>query len=109
MVDRLDPIFAALAPGKGDIPRRPAARAAMRVPSRATCMPAPSGAGHFVKMIHNGIEYGMMQAIAEGFDILKERQLAERCPTSTAARASTWPTWPRSGGAAASSPRGCSI
>ena len=52
-------------------PPPPPARAAIRAPSTATCTAGPSGAGHFVKMIHNGIEYGMMQAIAEGFDILK--------------------------------------
>ncbi len=69
----LDPIFAALAPGAGDI---------VRTEDRGTRDPrveqgylyaGPSGAGHFVKMIHNGIEYGMMQAFAEGFDILQSR------------------------------------
>jgi 6-phosphogluconate dehydrogenase len=70
-VDRLDPIFAALAPGKGSIP---ATSGRSGRDPRAECgylHAGPSGAGHFVKMIHNGIEYGMMQAIAEGFDILK--------------------------------------
>ena len=72
VVDRLDPHLRRAGAGQGRHPRhRPAARAAIRAPSRATCTPGPSGAGHFVKMIHNGIEYGMMQAIAEGFDILK--------------------------------------
>ena len=72
VVERLDPIFAALAPGTGDIARHARPRGPRsRAPSRAICMPGRSGAGHFVKMIHNGIEYGMMQAIAEGFDILK--------------------------------------
>ena len=52
-------------------PPPPAAKAATHAPSRATCTAGPSGAGHFVKMIHNGIEYGMMQAFAEGFDILQ--------------------------------------
>jgi len=70
-VDRLDPIFSALAPGKGDIP--PTVRRAGRDPrvEQGYLHAGASGAGHFVKMIHNGIEYGMMQAIAEGFDILK--------------------------------------
>jgi 6-phosphogluconate dehydrogenase len=70
-VDRLDPIFSALAPGKGDIP--PTAARSGRDPraEQGYLHAGPSGAGHFVKMIHNGIEYGMMQAIAEGFDILK--------------------------------------
>ena len=70
-VDRLDPIFKALAPGRGDIPttghrdgRDPRAEHGYIHAGR-------NGAGHFVKMIHNGIEYGMMQAMAEGFDILR--------------------------------------
>jgi 6-phosphogluconate dehydrogenase len=68
-VDRLDPIFACLAPGKGSIPATPG-----RKDDRAAhgyIHAGPSGSGHFVKMIHNGIEYGLMQAYAEGFDILK--------------------------------------
>src|SRR5437763_7500371 len=71
VVDRLDPIFAALAPGIGDIPR-PAGRDGCdpRI-EQGYIHAGPVGAGHFVKMIHNGIEYGLMQAYAEGFDILK--------------------------------------
>jgi 6-phosphogluconate dehydrogenase len=72
-VDHLDPIFAALAPGLGDIPRTPG-RA--NGDSHAECgyiHAGPSGAGHFVKMVHNGIEYGLMQAYAEGFDILRNK------------------------------------
>jgi 6-phosphogluconate dehydrogenase len=70
-VERLDPIFTALAPGKGTIPATPG-RAGQDARAELGYLHAgPSGAGHFVKMIHNGIEYGMMQAIAEGFDILK--------------------------------------
>ncbi len=72
-VDHLDPIFAALAPGLGDIPRTPGRE---KVPSRAErgyIHAGPSGAGHFVKMVHNGIEYGLMQAYAEGFDILRNK------------------------------------
>jgi 6-phosphogluconate dehydrogenase len=71
VVDRLDPIFAALAPGKGDIPATSVRRGRDPRPEQGYLHAGPSGAGHFVKMIHNGIEYGMMQAIAEGFDILK--------------------------------------
>jgi 6-phosphogluconate dehydrogenase len=71
VVDRLDPIFAALAPGKGDIPATSGRRGRDPRPEQGYLHAGPSGAGHFVKMIHNGIEYGMMQAIAEGFDILK--------------------------------------
>ncbi len=71
IVDRLDPIFAALAPGLGNIART--ARRDGRDPrvERGYIHAGPSGAGHFVKMVHNGIEYGLMQAYAEGFDILK--------------------------------------
>src|SRR5271166_5336488 len=74
-VQRLDPIFKTLAPGRGDIPRTPGReKIAGRDASSAEdgyihC--GPSGSGHFVKMVHNGIEYGMMQAYAEGFDIFK--------------------------------------
>jgi 6-phosphogluconate dehydrogenase len=70
-VRRLDPIFAALAPGRGDIP--PTAGREGRDPrvEQGYLHAGPSGAGHFVKMIHNGIEYGLMQAYAEGFEILR--------------------------------------
>jgi 6-phosphogluconate dehydrogenase len=70
-VDRLDPIFAALAPGEGDIPRTPGRDNRDSRIERGYIHAGPVGAGHFVKMIHNGIEYGLMQAYAEGFDILK--------------------------------------
>jgi len=69
----LDPIFAALAPGAGDIPRTDDRGARDPRVEQGYLYAGPSGAGHFVKMIHNGIEYGMMQAIAEGFDILRSR------------------------------------
>jgi 6-phosphogluconate dehydrogenase len=71
VVERLDPIFAALAPGKGDIPATPGRKGRDGCAERGYLHAGPNGAGHFVKMIHNGIEYGMMQAMAEGFDILK--------------------------------------
>ena len=70
-VARLDPIFKALAPGSGDIPRTPGVDSLDPRVEQGYLHAGPTGAGHFVKMIHNGIEYGMMQAIAEGFDILK--------------------------------------
>jgi len=70
-VERLDPVFAALAPGKGAIPATPGRQGRDPRPERGYIHAGGSGAGHFVKMIHNGIEYGMMQAIAEGLDILK--------------------------------------
>ncbi|MFZ0730809.1 MAG: decarboxylating 6-phosphogluconate dehydrogenase [Candidatus Sulfotelmatobacter sp.] len=70
-VQRLDPIFKTLAPGKGDIPRTPGREKLGGTAEDGYIHCGPSGAGHFVKMVHNGIEYGIMQAYAEGFDIFK--------------------------------------
>jgi 6-phosphogluconate dehydrogenase len=72
-IDHLDPIFAALAPGLGEIPRTPGREKAPSRAERGYIHAGPSGAGHFVKMVHNGIEYGLMQAYAEGFDILRNK------------------------------------
>jgi 6-phosphogluconate dehydrogenase len=72
LVDRLDPIFAALAPGAGDIPVTPGRKGRDPRVERGYVHCGPSGAGRFVKMIHNGIEYGLMQAYAEGFNILRK-------------------------------------
>lgn len=72
-VKRLDPLFATLAPGMGDIPRTKDRVAEDDRAERGYIHAGPAGSGHFVKMIHNGIEYGMMQAFAEGFDILKTK------------------------------------
>jgi 6-phosphogluconate dehydrogenase len=72
-VDHLDPIFAALAPGLGEIPRTPGRRTGDPRTERGYIHAGPTGAGHFVKMVHNGIEYGLMQAYAEGFDILRNK------------------------------------
>ncbi len=71
IVDRLDPIFAALAPGLGNVPRTPGRDGRDARAERGYLHAGPNGAGHFVKMVHNGVEYGLMQAFAEGFDILK--------------------------------------
>ncbi|HEY1615263.1 MAG TPA: decarboxylating 6-phosphogluconate dehydrogenase [Rhizomicrobium sp.] len=71
VVTHLDPIFAALAPGLGDIPRTPKRDNRDPRPENGYLYAGPAGAGHFVKMVHNGIEYGLMQAYAEGFDILR--------------------------------------
>ena len=71
VVDRLDPIFKALAPGLGNAPRTPGRNGRDPRAEQGYIHAGPNGAGHFVKMIHNGIEYGLMQAFAEGFDILK--------------------------------------
>jgi len=70
-VEHLDPIFAALAPGAGDIPRTAGRDGRDPRVERGYLHCGPSGAGHFVKMVHNAIEYGLMQAYAEGFNILK--------------------------------------
>jgi len=69
--DHLDPIFAALAPGRGAIPETPGRRGRDPRVEQGYMYCGPAGSGHFVKMVHNGIEYGLMQAFAEGFDILR--------------------------------------
>jgi 6-phosphogluconate dehydrogenase len=71
IVDRLDPIFSTLAPGLGTIPRTPHREKFDPRAEHGYIHAGPVGAGHFVKMVHNGIEYGLMQAYAEGFDILQ--------------------------------------
>ena len=73
VVDRLDPIFDALAPGSGEIDRTPGREHRDPRVERGYMHAGPTGSGHFVKMVHNGIEYGLMQAYAEGFDILRSR------------------------------------
>ncbi|MET0611284.1 MAG: phosphogluconate dehydrogenase (NAD(+)-dependent, decarboxylating) [Pseudomonas caspiana] len=73
VVQRLDPLFATLAPGMGSVERTKGRSSADDRAERGYIHAGPAGAGHFVKMIHNGIEYGMMQAFAEGFDILKQK------------------------------------
>jgi 6-phosphogluconate dehydrogenase len=70
-VERLDPIFKALAPGPGAIAHTPGRDGRDPRVEQGYLHAGPAGAGHFVKMIHNGIEYGLMQAYAEGFDILR--------------------------------------
>jgi 6-phosphogluconate dehydrogenase len=70
-VDRLDPIFKTLAPGTGTIDKTPGREGRDPRVENGYVHAGPAGAGHFVKMVHNGIEYGVMQAYAEGFDILK--------------------------------------
>ncbi len=76
-VTRLAPIFQTLAPGRGDIPRTPGRERLTSTAEDGYLHCGPVGAGHFVKMVHNGIEYGLMQAYAEGFDIF-------RCATAEA-------------------------
>jgi 6-phosphogluconate dehydrogenase len=74
-VNRLEPIFKTLAPGQGDIPPSPGRKSNSAEQGYLHC--GPPGAGHFVKMVHNGIEYGLMQAYAEGFDILSKANSKE--------------------------------
>jgi len=71
VVERLDPIFRTLAPGVGTVPRTPGREEVSSTAEHGYLYCGPSGAGHFVKMIHNGIEYGLMQSYAEGFDIFR--------------------------------------
>ena len=71
IVEHLDPIFKSLAPGRGDIPRTPGREKVPGTSEEGYLHCGPSGAGHFVKMVHNGIEYALMAAYAEGLNILK--------------------------------------
>jgi 6-phosphogluconate dehydrogenase len=78
VVGRLDPIFRQLAPGIGDIPRTPGRDKVDGTAEMGYLHCGPSGAGHFVKMVHNGIEYGVMAAYAEGFGILREANVGKQ-------------------------------
>lgn len=71
LVEHLDPIFAALAPGLGDIPRTPGREGRDPRVERGYVHAGPTGSGHYAKMVHNAIEYGLMQAYAEGFELLR--------------------------------------
>jgi len=77
VVKHLDPIFKTLAPGRGDIPRTPGREKAVGTAEEGYLHCGPNGAGHFVKMVHNGIEYGLMGAYAEGFNILKHANVGK--------------------------------
>jgi len=77
VVKRLDPIFATLAPGRGDIPRTAGREKAGGTSEQGYLHCGPTGAGHFVKMVHNGIEYGLMAAYAEGLAILKAANMGK--------------------------------
>ncbi len=76
-VEHLDPIFASLAPGIGNIPRTPGREGEPEPAEQGYLHCGPSGAGHFVKMVHNGIEYGLMAAYAEGLNLLKHANVGE--------------------------------
>jgi 6-phosphogluconate dehydrogenase len=77
-VRRLDPIFQTLAPGLGEIPRTPGREKLGGTAERGYLHCGPSGAGHFVKMVHNGIEYGLMAAYAEGMGVLRGANVGKR-------------------------------
>jgi 6-phosphogluconate dehydrogenase len=76
-VNRLDPIFSALAPGLGDVERTRERKNRDHRPEQGYMYCGPAGSGHFVKMVHNGIEYGLMEAYAEGFDVLRTKNSKE--------------------------------
>jgi len=80
VVERLDPIFKTLAPGMGSIPRTPGREKLTGTAEQGYLYCGPSGAGHFVKMVHNGIEYGLMQSYAEGLDIFKSATSKDLAP-----------------------------
>ena len=84
VVARLDPIFATLAPGTGSIPRTAGREKLGGTSERGYLHCGPSGAGHFVKMVHNGIEYGMMAAYAEGLNILRHANIGKQKQTADA-------------------------
>ena len=88
IVQHLDPIFAALAPGVGAAPRTPGRETLDGTAEHGYLHCGPNGAGHFVKMVHNGIEYGLMAAYAEGMNILRNADIGKR---QTAADAETTP------------------
>jgi 6-phosphogluconate dehydrogenase len=78
VVKRLDPIFATLAPGRGDIPRTPGREKLGGTAEQGYLHCGPNGAGHFVKMVHNGIEYGIMAAYAEGLGVLRSANVGKQ-------------------------------
>jgi len=78
VVGRLDPIFATLAPGRGEIPRTPGRERAGGTAEQGYLHCGPNGAGHFVKMVHNGIEYGVMAAYAEGMGVLEAANIGKK-------------------------------
>ncbi len=95
VIERLDPLFASLAPGIGNIPRTKGRDGEPGRAEQGYIHAGPAGSGHFVKMVHNGIEYGLMQAYAEGFDILRGKASealpqAERYELDVAQIAEVW-------------------
>jgi 6-phosphogluconate dehydrogenase len=78
VVTHLDPVFAALAPGVGDVPRTPGREKVGGTAEQGYLHCGPNGAGHFVKMVHNGIEYGIMAAYAEGLGVLRAANVGKQ-------------------------------
>src|SRR5205823_7179226 len=78
VITHLDPIFATLAPGVGDIARTPGREKTNGTAEHGYLRCGPNGAGHFVKMVHNGIEYGLMAAYAEGFSVLRAANIGKQ-------------------------------
>jgi 6-phosphogluconate dehydrogenase len=78
IVERLDPIFATLAPGRGTLPRTPGREKLDGTAEQGYLHCGPNGAGHFVKMVHNGIEYGLMAAYAEGLSVLRSANVGKK-------------------------------
>ncbi len=78
VVQHLDPIFSTLAPGRGDIPRTPGREKLAGTAEQGYLHCGPNGAGHFVKMVHNGIEYGVMAAYAEGLAVLRSANVGKQ-------------------------------
>ena len=113
-----EPIFATVAPGVDAAPRTPGRDGEIAQSEKGYLHCGPSGAGHFVKMVHNGIEYGMMASLAEGLNILRNADIGTRVERATprprrcripsaTSTTSTSPMSPRCGGGAASSVPGC--
>jgi 6-phosphogluconate dehydrogenase len=84
VVKHLDPIFATLAPGLGDVPRTPGREKIAGTAEQGYLHCGPNGAGHFVKMVHNGIEYGIMAAYAEGLGVLRAANVGKQAHVSDA-------------------------
>jgi 6-phosphogluconate dehydrogenase len=118
VVQHLDPIFATLAPGRGnDIPRTPGRDKLGGTAAQGYLHCGLHGSGHFVKMVHNGIEYGLMAAYAEGLGVLRDANIGKHehkmdtettplCTPSIINLISTCATLPKCGGVVASLPRG---
>ena len=96
VVRHLDPIFSTLAPGSGDVPRTPGREKSDGTADRGYLHCGPNGAGHFVKMVHNGIEYGIMAAYAEGLGVLHAANIGSRKHSEAGNMMAPMPRRPRS-------------